>query len=364
MKLSHYPFTHIGKTLFLGTVGGGVCFYLNLPLAWMLGAMIVTTVASLSGVQLDMPPRLRGAFVTILGVYLGSAFNSEILEQISRWPLSLSALVLYVGAITGILYVYFQKVLGFDRVSAFFSATPGGLGSMVIAGGALGGDERKIALVHGARVLLVVLVIPLWFRYQVPDLVTTGSGLSLADARAVDMLTLLGCALSGVWLGKLIRLPAHGLLGPMLVSAGVHISGLSNSPPPTELIAVAQVVIGCSVGARFSGVPLRQVLTIMLASCGATVLMLGTTVLFTLVISHFTGFDWQPLVLAYSPGGLVEMSMIALSLGIETAFVASHHMFRILLIVVTTPLIFSVLRSINRKRKPASCEPIVQDNGD
>ncbi len=342
----------------LGIAGGIIFYYLNAPLAWMLGAMIATTAASLGGADLSLPQNLRGAFITILGVYLGSAFNPDILDQITRWPLSLSALVLYVGAITAMLYVYYRKVLGFDSVSAFFSATPGGLGTMVIAGGALGGDERKIALVHGARVLLVVMAIPLWFRFQDPGLAGAGSstGLSLADAGFEEILTLLGSAVSGVWLGKLARLPAHSLLGPMLVSAVVHISGISSSAPPTELVAAAQVVIGCSVGVRFSGVPLRQVLTIILASSGATALMLGTTVVFTLVISRLTGFSWQPLVLAYSPGGLAEMSMIALSLGIETAFVATHHAFRILLIVATAPLVFSTLRRITRRRRNSSTE--------
>jgi len=354
------------KTLGLGIAGGWFFYYLNLPLAWMLGAMIITTVAALSGVRLALPQKLRGGFITILGVFLGSAFNTDILEQVSRWPLTLSALVLYVGSITAMLYVYFRKVLKFDTVSAFFSATPGGLGTMVITGGALGGDEGKIALVHGARVLLVVMVIPLWIRYQDPSLAgaRAGSGLSLADAGLLDMLTLLGCAVVGVWLGKLVRLPAHGLLGPMLVSAAVHISGISHSPPPTELIAAAQVVIGCSVGVRFSGVPLRQVLTIIAASCGATTLMLSTTVLFTLVLSQLSGFGWQPLLLAYSPGGLAEMSMIALAMGIETAFVAIHHMFRIMLIVVTAPLVFNAVRRFTGHRQAATGTNHTSPEGD
>jgi len=350
----------------LGIAGGWFFYILKLPLAWMLGAMVVTTLASLSGVELRLPHKLRGGFITILGVFLGSAFNADIAQQITRWPMTLSALVLYVGFITAMLYVYFRKVLKFDPVSAFFSATPGGLGTMVITGGALGGDEGKIALVHGARVLLVVMVIPLWIRYQDPALagVTTGSGLSLADAGVPDLITLAASAITGLWLGKLVRLPAYGLLGPMLVSAAVHISGISQAPPPTELIAAAQVVIGCSVGARFSGVPLRQVLTIIFASCGATTLMLGTTVAFTLVLSHLSGFGWQPLLLAYSPGGLAEMSMIALALGIETAFVAIHHMFRILLIVVTAPLVFTAARRMTGHSQASPDANSPSPNGD
>ena len=38
------------------------------------------------------------------------------------------------------------------------------------------------------------------------------------------------------------------------------------------------------------------------------------------------------------------MSLIALSLGIETAFVATHHVIRIGLIVMAAPLVFARLR--------------------
>ena len=38
------------------------------------------------------------------------------------------------------------------------------------------------------------------------------------------------------------------------------------------------------------------------------------------------------------------MSLIALSLGIETAFVATHHVIRIGLIVVVAPLVFTRIR--------------------
>ena len=63
-----------------------------------------------------------------------------------------------------------------------------------------------------------------------------------------------------------------------------------------------------------------------------------------LVLAQATGLDWRPIVLAYAPGGLAEMSLIALSLGIETAFVATHHIIRIGLIVVVAPLVFTRIR--------------------
>ena len=41
---------------------------------------------------------------------------------------------------------------------------PGGLNDMTIMGGAMGGQERAIALAHALRILTVVLTIPVWYR--------------------------------------------------------------------------------------------------------------------------------------------------------------------------------------------------------
>jgi membrane AbrB-like protein len=332
------------RTLAIGALGGSVFFTLQLPLAWMLGAMVFTTVGSLGGARLHLPQPMRGLFVVVIGVFLGSAFTPEVLDNVARWPLSLAGLVLYVGAVTAVLYLYFRRVQRFDRVTAYFSATPGGLSEMVIAGGAMGGDDRRIALVHAARVLMVVMIIPFGFRFVEGDAaITAGQGLALADAQFSEMWALVLAAVVGPFLGRLLRLPAYRMVGPMLASAAVHITGLTHSPPPWELVATAQVVIGCAVGSRFSGVPLEQVGATITASIGSTTLMLLTTVVFAWTVDATTALGLAPLVLAYSPGGLAEMSLIALALGTETAFVATHHVFRIGLIVITAPLLFRLL---------------------
>ena len=335
----------LGSTLIVGAVGGAFFVWLNLPLAWMLGAMVATTVASLAGARLYVPSPMRSAMITIIGVLLGASFTPEILDKIREWPLTIGCLVLYLGFLIGIVFVYFHKIVGLDAPTAYFSATPGGLSEMVVTGAAMGADDRTVALIHASRVLLVVLAIPLWFRMTTGVVATPSSvGLSLAATGWFDLAVLAACAIVGVGVGRLIRLPAHRLSGPMLVSAAVHITGWSESTPPWELVAAAQVIVGASVGARFTGVPVRRVLSLMATSVVSTALMLATTVLFALALASRTGLDWQPIALAYAPGGLAEMSIIALSLGIETAFVATHHIIRIGLIVMAAPLVFARLR--------------------
>jgi hypothetical protein len=331
----------LARTLAIGGVGGAVFFAFNLPLAWMLGAMVFCTVASLGGISIKVPGRMRGVFITIIGVFLGSTFTPDVFAHIAQWPLSIAGMVLYVGLVTAVLYVYFRRVQGFDRATAYFAATPGGLTEMVIAGGALGGDDRRIALVHAARVLMVVLIIPLGFRYVEGDAaITTGTGVPMARLQLNEMWVLLACAVVGPFIGRALRLPAYRMVGPLLASAAVHMVGWSHSPPPLELVALAQVVVGCSVGARFAGVPIKQVVSVISASVGSTTLMLLASVAFAIAAHRFTGLGLEPLILAYSPGGLAEMSLIALALGIETAFVATHHVIRIGLIVISAPLLF------------------------
>ena len=341
------------KALAIGTVGGALFYALNMPLAWMMGAMVLTTFAALFGVSLHVPGRLRAVMVAILGVLLGSTFTPEALDRVLEWPITLASLALYLVVVTGMLYVYFRRIMGFDPATAYFSATPGGLNEMVIVGRAMGGNDRAIALVHGARILLVVLTLPFWFRYAY-GVGSAGGGAgtgTLAGLGWLDGSVLVACAIVGPMLGKLLRLPAYRLVGPMLASAAVHIAGLTGSAPPMELVAMAQVVIGSAIGARFAGSPLKWVLKIIAASIGSTSLMLGATVGFAWVLVPLSGIPFAPIVLAFAPGGLAEMSLIALALGIETAFVATHHVARIAMIVIVAPLIF---RKTGIKKPPTS----------
>src|SRR5260370_462192 len=66
------------------------------------------------------------------------------------------------GATLG--YLWFRRFTTWDRVTCYFAAMPGGLNDMTIMGGAMGGQERAIALAHALRILTVVLTIPVWYR--------------------------------------------------------------------------------------------------------------------------------------------------------------------------------------------------------
>ena len=64
----------------IGTAGGAIFSYLDLPLPWMMGAMFATGVSSLGGAKLKMDSRLRTLMILVLGVLLGGAFSPEIIQ--------------------------------------------------------------------------------------------------------------------------------------------------------------------------------------------------------------------------------------------------------------------------------------------
>jgi len=335
-----------GLAVAIGFVGGALFAALNLPLAWMLGAMVATTLAALSGVRLAMPQPVRQLFVTVLGVMLGSAFTPEIASRLGSWLGGIGLLCLYMPLATWACYLWFRRVGKFDPVTAYFAATPGGVGEMTLVGEAMGGDARRIALVHSVRILVVVFTVPIFFRLTAaefhPPTLTGAGGLGL-DLAPGDVLALVGCAALGWPLARLLRLPAAQLVGPMLLSAAAHLSGLTAAPPPFAIVALAQVMVGAAIGSRFSGLSLGAVGRTIALAAGSSLAMLALTALLTAAAVRWLDAMALPaaaIALALAPGGLAEMALVALALGIETAFVSTMHIVRIALVVTFAPLFF------------------------
>jgi membrane AbrB-like protein len=217
---------------------------------------------------------------------------------------------------------------------------PGGLNDMTIMGGAMGGQERAIALAHALRILTVVLTIPVWYRLvngAQTSVLTMVHGPTNNDWR--DYAVLIACGVIGAVVGRLLRLPAAFMMGPLLMSAIAHLAGLTNSKPPGELVAAAQVVMGCGIGCRFVGAAIDQLHKEISASVGAAVLLIACAVAFAEITHALTGLNLDATVLSYAPGGFAEMSLIGLALGVEVAMVATHHLFRLFLIVLTSPFV-------------------------
>ncbi|WP_428665742.1 AbrB family transcriptional regulator [Reyranella sp.] len=339
--IGHDGIGPIVLALAIGTVGGFVFNWLRMPLAWMLGSCLFTTIAAFAGLRVGMRVRLRQGMIIILGVLLGSGFNPDLVQRLGQWAVSLGVVSLMTVTAATACYFWLRRTTDWNRQTCYFAAMPGGLNDMTILGGAMGGEERCIALAQALRILTVVMTIPIWYRLvngAQTSVLTIIHGPSGNDWK--DYAVLIGCGVVGATAGRLLRLPAAFMMGPMIISAAAHLGGLSDSKPPGELVAAAQVVVGAGIGCRFVGAVFDKLHKEIAASIGAALIMIAIAVLFAKLTVALTGLNLDATVLSYAPGGFAEMSLIGLALGVEIAMVATHHLFRLFLILMTSPLIF------------------------
>jgi membrane AbrB-like protein len=336
--------------LSVGICGGALFFVLGMPLAWMLGSMVFVTVAALAGFNPFMNREFRAVMVTILGVFLGSAFSPEVIDRAGQWALALGVLAIFIVVGSAIGYVFLRRVGGLDSVTAYFASAPGGLSEMALAAEDLGGDIRQVSLIHTIRVITIIMVIPFWFRLvvgaDVPSMMPPPIG---PDPEVQDWLILVGCGVFGWPIAKFCRLPAASLVGPMILSAIAHLTGMTHLQPPPVPVAAAQVVLGAAVGCRFAGVSLSMIGRVAKLALCTTAMLLLLAIVFMYIFSDLIGVEPSAMILVLSPGGLAEMSLIALALGIDTAFVSTMHMFRIMLIIVLGPGLFRLVRRLRRE---------------
>ena len=130
----------------------------------------------------------------------------------------------------------------------------------------------------------------------------------------------------------------------MLVSAAVHVLGWTRFVPAVEIVNIAQLVLGTSIGCRFAGTSPREIARILVLSLGSVAILLAITLAFAAGMSQVSAYGEIPLLLAYSPGGLAEMSLVAVSIGVEVAFVAAHHVIRVFIVMLGAAPVFAILR--------------------
>jgi membrane AbrB-like protein len=341
--------------LLVGASGGAVFFVVGLPLPWMLGAMAAATVAALARAPLAVSPGVRSGTVAVLGVLLGSQFSLEIFAHVAQWYVGLSGVVVSVIVMTTLSTVYFVRIGRYDRTTAYFSSMPGGLSEMMVLGEAMGGDGRRISLTHAVRVLTAVFLIAFYFRLFEGYAPTRSPTAPVSVMDWPGILILMTCAVAGYYGARTLRIPAAQLVGPLCLSALVYLTGVVDTKPPAEILAAAQVVLGTAIGARFTGTPLALVWRTILVAAGAAVIMVLVAAGFAVGLGWVSGTPSTALFLALAPGGLAEMSIIALSLGSVAAFVSTHHVARIILIVILSPIFFRTVLDLRRNdNKPES----------
>ena len=330
----------LGQLFALAFVGGLAAWAIGLPLPFMLGSLGVTAACSIAAASrgrrpIVFPQMLRRSFIAVIGTMIGGTFSSELIMFVPALWISLLAMVPFLAIAQTTGYAIYRHAGGYDRVTSLFAAMPGGLVEAVELGHEAGGDAAMLSLQHFARVVLVVVTVPQLFWLWTGDAVGSSSGQAFSNGTwsAVDIVLVFLVAGAGLLAGSWLRLPASHMMGPLLFSAALHVTGAVDIESPAWLLALAQLVVGAGLGAHFSIVTHSQLLRGFGLGLLSVAAVLAVGFAFASLLARLTPFSQEALFISFAPGGVTEMGLIALSLSISPVTVATHHLFRIVLTV-------------------------------
>lgn len=327
--------------LALGAAGGVAAYFLGLPLPFLLGSVMAVAAAALIdfrpfGIAPVMPEKIRLFFVPVIGVSIGTAFTPAVLEEIPRWWPSFVALLVFIPLTQFIGYVAMRRLGGIDPATAFYGAAPGGLIEAVLLGEKAGADAAMLTMLQFMRLLLCIIFIPIGISIWTGHAVGSSAGAVIGGndpLSALDWAILTVTGLVGTLIAKRLNFPAWQMTGALLASSLVHLFGVVEGGPPGWLVAVTQLVIGITLGARFVGKSPRLFLVALRVSGVYVLLSCALAALFAAPVHLWVDEKWTAVFLAFAPGGLAEMSLIALSLQMSVIYVTAHHVLRIVLAV-------------------------------
>ncbi|MCP9483856.1 AbrB family transcriptional regulator [Shimia sp. CNT1-13L.2] len=317
------------------------------PIPFLLGSLVATAILALTfaartGYPVFFPKTLREVFIAVIGTMIGATFTPDVLSMAPTLAVTLCAMVGFVVLAQASNYVIFHHLGGYDRPTSFYAAMPGGLIEAVEMGTKAGGDVETLSIQHFVRIVLVILIVPLLF------LVVTGEAVGSAASQALergpsdwnDWLMVAAIAPAGLWIGKASRLPAAPLLGPLVLTAILQSSGGIDLDGPPALLNLAQLIVGASLGAQFAKTTPRRLVSAVALGFVSVMVTLAIASAFSLMLGQFLSMSFQTLLISFAPGGVTEMSLVALSLGVSPVLVSTHHLFRILFTVGLAGLLF------------------------
>lgn len=321
-----------------GAAGGYLFHRLGMPAAWMSGALVVATVVALAGARVDVPGPIATATFLLLGAVMGSAVTPETLRLMLSWPVSMAGLAVLVPGIVAGITLYLHRVEGMNRHTAFFASIPGALSYVMAMTLASPADTRSVAVIQSFRLVLLVAALPglLSLAGMGGTAVAPPSSPSTGDWAELVMLLVLSvsCGLGMERLG----VPGGATVGAMFASAILHGSGLVTATLPEPVMIVGFVVIGVLIAARFAGTSMAELRRLARASVAAFLIGVAVTLVVALAVAWIAGLPVGKVVLAYAPGGIEAMAILAFVLDMDPAFVGAHHIVRFVGIALLLPL--------------------------
>jgi membrane AbrB-like protein len=213
------------ETLAIGSAGGLLFLWLELPGGLISGAMIAVAGAGIAGRPLGLPQPIAHIILMTLGLSLGSMVSPVMIKNLSAYPVTIALLAAATFCATFGSSFYLQKIHGWDRTSALLAGSPGALSQVIMLATERNADVAGIAVVQIMRVIILTAAVPMLLAATgvmghgpLPSRGPSATPLALAELAAV--------AVAAALLLRWLNFPASWMFGAMLGSSVMHGAGL------------------------------------------------------------------------------------------------------------------------------------------
>ena len=316
----------------VGLVSAIMFQLLNIPIPWLLGPIVATFALQLfTSIKLKWDGHLRDAGIILVSLTLGGFFTADIFASIPHYIVPLLILNLVLIGFSLLLSWITAKVCGINFVTALVSSVPGGLSQLILFA-----EEKEavnlpvVTYFHIIRVFLVVSLVPLIMS-------TSAIGITVANDAPIMSLSVIILIILGyiaMRFAKVLRLPVAALLGPLILVICLNVFQVEHAIIQVELLQLAQILVGCHIGLSLKREDLQLSKQILIMGAVSAISLIGMTMLTGYIFSKLDEISYETAFLSLAPGGLDQMSLIALNVGGDVALVTLFQLFRILVILL------------------------------
>ncbi len=317
--------------------------FLNIPLAWMIGPMVATSIGSLNGLQLIMPKLALSSILIILGLHIGNYIDQNLLNQMFNWVWTTIIMFFYIIVSILIVSKYLQKFSGYKQKTSIFSAAPGALGPLMILAEYEKSDLSQVATAHLIRLIIIITVFPLIIVNLSPSEILEIEKFDYRSQNHWELILLIIASLIFIFFFDKAKVPAALLSGSLVASGVLQIFDIASYKLPDASINFCLLILGASVGCRFANKTFKEVANNSFHGLVATILLVLLGLIAAYIATFFVENNLLSLILSFCPGGIYEVAVISIAFDLEPDFVAFHHIIRLLFILFIVPVILRLI---------------------
>jgi len=323
--------------------GAIIADFFNIPLAWFLGPMLVTSIASLMGLKIEMPRLFLSSILILLGLYIGNYIDKSLFAQMHQWIWTSLIMLIYIILSVLIVSKYLQKFSKYEQKTSIFSAAPGALGPLMILAEDEKTDLSQVATSHLIRLIIIITVFP-FIVNSFYDFEGVESAHKIIDNQNLShLLILIITSVILIYFFDRLKLPAALLSGTLVASGLLQITDIAAYEISADIIDFCLLILGASVGCRFADKTFGEIGRNALHSFVATFLLVLLGLIAAFTASLIIDKNFFTLLLSYCPGGIYEVAVIAIFFDLDPEFVSFHHIIRLLMILFIVPIILKLI---------------------